>query len=138
MYEKEAAGFGKRFLACIVDGLLFVPIYTILLILHVSKSHTEMIVNILHFLYFLIVPAIWLGFTVGKRVLEIQIIRIDGEKITLWTTCMRHLIAVIVYTLTLGIGFIISAFMVGLREDKRAIHDFIAGTQVVEIEEELY
>lgn len=44
---------------------------------------------------------------------------------------IRNLVAGIVYGLTFGIGVLISAFMVGLREDKRAIHDFIAGTEVV-------
>jgi uncharacterized RDD family membrane protein YckC len=29
-------------------------------------------------------------------------------------------------------GTTISAFMIGLREDRRAIHDFIAGTEVIE------
>ncbi len=29
-----------------------------------------------------------------------------------------------------GIAAIVSAFMVGLREDKRSIHDFVAGTYV--------
>ena len=37
-------------------------------------------------------------------------------------TCVR---------IPLGIGVIVSAFMVGLREDRRAIHDFVAGTEVV-------
>lgn len=32
--------------------------------------------------------------------------------------------------LTLGIGLTISAIMVAIREDKRSIHDFIAGTYV--------
>lgn len=44
---------------------------------------------------------------------------------------MRVLVAGLVYVLTLGIGIIVSAFMVGMREDRRAIHDFIAGTEVV-------
>lgn len=42
----------------------------------------------------------------------------------------RDLIAGLLYGLTLGIGVIVSAFMVGLREDKRALHDFIGGTYV--------
>ncbi|PFA20030.1 hypothetical protein CN373_15450 [Bacillus cereus] len=135
MYEREPAGFWRRFVAGIVDGLLFSPIYAIFLILKVSESNIETITNSLQFLYFLIVPVIWSGFTVGKKVLGAQIIRIDGKKVTLWTTFKRHVLAGIVYVLTLGIGFIVSAFMVGLREDKRSIHDFIAGTQVVEVEE---
>jgi uncharacterized RDD family membrane protein YckC len=36
----------------------------------------------------------------------------------------------LVYVITLGIGVIISAIMVAAREDKRSIHDFIAGTYV--------
>lgn len=47
------------------------------------------------------------------------------------TMLLRNLVAGIVYGLTAGIGVLISALMVGLREDKRAIHDFIAGTEVV-------
>jgi uncharacterized RDD family membrane protein YckC len=39
-------------------------------------------------------------------------------------------VAAIVYGITLGIAVIVSAFMIGLRKDKRAIHDFIAGTYV--------
>ncbi|KEK23803.1 RDD family protein [Bacillus gaemokensis] len=136
MYEREPAGFWRRFLACIVDGLVFVPVYIILAILKVSDSNTETTVNILNFLYFLIVPAVWMGFTVGKKVLGAQITRLDGNKVTIWTTCKRYVLGGIVYTLTLGIGIIVSAFMVGLREDKRAIHDFIAGTQVIDVSDE--
>jgi uncharacterized RDD family membrane protein YckC len=44
---------------------------------------------------------------------------------------LRTLVSGIFYALTIGIGAIVSAFMVGIREDKRAIHDFIAGTEVV-------
>ncbi|XID94897.1 hypothetical protein ACF3MZ_10435 [Paenibacillaceae bacterium WGS1546] len=44
---------------------------------------------------------------------------------------LRNVVAGFVYALTLGVGLIISAFMVGLSEDKRAIHDYIAGTKVV-------
>lgn len=47
-----------------------------------------------------------------------------------WTMIKRDLITGLVYGLTLGIAIIVSACMVGIREDKRAIHDFIAGTYV--------
>jgi uncharacterized RDD family membrane protein YckC len=43
---------------------------------------------------------------------------------------MRYLVAALVYAITLGIGVIVSAFMVGIRKDHRSIHDFIAGTYV--------
>lgn len=43
---------------------------------------------------------------------------------------LRMIVAAIIYGVTLGIAAIVSAFMVGIREDKRSIHDLIAGTYV--------
>ena len=43
---------------------------------------------------------------------------------------MRVVVAGLIYAVTLGIAAIVSAFMVGLREDKRSLHDLIAGTYV--------
>ncbi|BAU28763.1 hypothetical protein DFP93_1313 [Aneurinibacillus soli] len=37
----------------------------------------------------------------------------------------------IIISIPFGIGAIISAFMISMRQDKRAIHDFIAGTCVI-------
>jgi len=45
---------------------------------------------------------------------------------------LRDLVAGLVYSVTLGIAVIVSIFMVALREDKRSIHDFIAGTKVID------
>lgn len=60
----------------------------------------------------------------------IRIFRVDGEKLGIGTMLLREFVAGIVYIVTLGLGMIVSAFMVGLRKDHRAIHDFIAGTYV--------
>ncbi len=43
---------------------------------------------------------------------------------------LRVLLGGLIYGVTFGIGVIVSAFMVGMREDKRSIHDFVAGTYV--------
>lgn len=78
----------------------------------------------------LIVPILWFGYTVGKRIMGIRIVRVDGKKLGIGTMLLRYLVAALVYAITFGIGFIVSAFMVGMRKDHRAIHDFIAGTYV--------
>lgn len=44
---------------------------------------------------------------------------------------MRNVVAGVIYGFTFGIALIVSIFMVALREDKRALHDFIAGTEVI-------
>ena len=86
--------------------------------------------TLIDFLYTLIVPILWYGYTVGKRIMGIRIVRVDGEKLGIGTMLLREFVAGIVYIVTLGLGMIVSAFMVGLRKDHRAIHDFIAGTYV--------
>ena len=54
----------------------------------------------------------------------------DGSKVGYGVMLLRVIVGGIIYVVTLGIALIVSAFMVGIREDKRAIHDFIAGTYV--------
>ncbi len=108
----------------IVSGIVGLMLYNQFLIDGFS------FIDIMDMLYYLLLPVFWYGYTVGKRLLGIRIARIDGEKVGLGTMLLRDLVAGLVYTLTLGIGIIVRAFMVGLREDKRSIHDFIAGTYV--------
>ncbi|GAA0592746.1 RDD family protein [Virgibacillus siamensis] len=131
--EKSRAGFWIRLGANILDGLLLgVPIGILAVVLGLSVGNKDIITTVITALYYLLLPVLWYGYTVGKRACSIRIERIDGEKIGFRTMVLRHIVGfIIVYGLTFGIATIVSAFMVGLREDKRAIHDFIAGTCVV-------
>jgi uncharacterized RDD family membrane protein YckC len=129
--NQQLAGFWRRLGANFLDGLVLVPFFVIFVVLGVSEEKSDNIVGILETLYYLIVPIVWGGFTVGKKAVDIRIVRIDGKNITIWTTIKRYLLGGIVYTLTFGLAVIVSAFMVALRQDKRSIHDFIAGTKVV-------
>jgi uncharacterized RDD family membrane protein YckC len=133
MNEYKPAGFWVRFGSIFIDGLLLIPLYLICMLIGISDNATDLIVNSIDFLYYLIIPVIWSGFTVGKRALGIKIIRTDGKKVGIGTTLKRYILASLVYVITFGIACIISVFMVGLRKDKRSIHDFIAGTQVIYI-----
>lgn len=66
------------------------------------------------------------GATLGKMVIGAKIVRVDGSKIGFGIAFLRML-ASIVSSLTLGIGYLIVAF----RDDKRALHDLIVGTRVI-------
>jgi uncharacterized RDD family membrane protein YckC len=57
-------------------------------------------------------------------------VKVNGEKLGFGAMLLRTVIASIIYVITLGIAFLVSAIMVAVREDKRAIHDFLAGTYV--------
>ncbi|MGM0880669.1 MAG: RDD family protein [Bacillota bacterium] len=125
------AGFwirlGASLLDCLIVGL---PLYLLSLLI-TGGDGREFFTDVISFLYSLLLPVFWNGYTIGKRICGIQIRKLDGTAPGLGTMLLRNVVGGLAYALSLGIAAIVSAFMVGLREDKRAIHDFIAGTEVV-------
>jgi uncharacterized RDD family membrane protein YckC len=68
----------------------------------------------------------WLwGQTFGKMLLGVRVVTVDGHPLSLRVALIRGVGYVLSY-LTLGAGFV----MAGLRPDKRALHDLVAGTRV--------
>ncbi|WP_082233019.1 RDD family protein [Halobacillus massiliensis] len=141
----DPAGFWKRAGGNIVDGLILSVagflLVDLVLMLNSNPpadnqpfSAADNIKTVIQLAYSIILPVVWAGYTVGKRALSIKITKFGShEKVTFGTMVLRILVAGLVYAVSLGICFIISLFMVIFREDKRAIHDFIAGTQVREV-----
>lgn len=127
------AGFWIRFGAVILDAIIVgIPLFIISLIITGGGDGKEYFTDIMSFLYSLLLPVIWGGYTIGKRICGIRIRRVDDHSPPgIGTMLLRLVVAGIIYGLTLGIGVIVSAFMIGLREDRRSIHDFVAGTEVV-------
>ncbi|GAA0385473.1 RDD family protein [Paenibacillus motobuensis] len=126
------AGFWVRFGALLIDSIIIGILVAIVSFLITGGSDDENVKSILRFLYSLLLPIFWGGYTVGKRLCGIKIRKVDDQTPPgLGTMLLRNVLAGLIYALTLGIGLIVSAFMVGTREDRRAIHDFIAGTEVV-------
>ncbi|WP_237087898.1 RDD family protein [Paenibacillus crassostreae] len=129
----ESAGFWIRIGATLLDAIIVsIPLAFFSLIITGGENNEELVTDILSFLYSLLLPVVWGGYTIGKRICGIKIRRVDDHSSPgIVTMLLRNLVAGVIYGLTFGIGVIISALMVGLREDKRSIHDFIAGTEVV-------
>lgn len=132
MDVSSPAGFWIRLGAGIIDAILLFFVLGFISLALYGQFITDgySFTDFLDLLYHLLLPIFWYGYTIGKRAVDIRIARVDGEKIGLGTMLLRNIVGGIVYIITLGIGVIVSAFMVGLREDKRSIHDFIAGTYV--------
>lgn len=124
------AGFWIRLGANLLDALLIGVPLSVISYLITGNLEGDLFTNTVSFLYFLIVPVFWQGYTVGKRIVGIRIAKVNGEKLGIGAMLLRTLVASIIYIITLGIGIIVSAFMVALRKDKRSIHDLIAGTYV--------
>jgi uncharacterized RDD family membrane protein YckC len=127
---RNPAGFWKRLAAGLLDGLI-VGLPLVLIGYLITGSWEEnWFTTAANIVYGLVVPAVWSGYTVGKKLLGIRIAKVNGEKVGIGTMFLRSVVGGLVYGLTLGIALIISAIMVAAREDKRSIHDFIAGTYV--------
>ncbi len=134
---KSYAGFGKRLLARLLD----VTIFSILIggLFYVFTGdysiawNKGLIWDLFYTLYLIVIPVLWGGYIMGKRICDIKLKRTDGGNVKLSNTFLRefvgfHLIGIV----TLGISLVISIFMVILREDKRAIHDIVGRTYVSE------
>jgi uncharacterized RDD family membrane protein YckC len=67
----------------------------------------------------------WLGQTVGKSVVGVRVVAVDGRGLESGPAFLRYL-GYYVSTATFGFGYLMAA----LRADKRALHDLIAGSRV--------
>ena len=75
--------------------------------------------------YYTVAVSVW-STTIGKRVLGLYILRKDGSKVGPARALARYLSAILSGVL-FGIGYL----MIGLRSDKRGLHDLICDTMVV-------
>ena len=124
------AGFWVRVLASILDALIIGLPIGIIAYLLTGNWENENVPSLLVSIYSMLLPLFWHGYTLGKRIMKVRIVKVDGSKLGIGAMLMRVFVAGLIYAVTLGIGLIVSAFMVGLRQDKRGLHDLIAGTYV--------
>lgn len=135
METQQAAGFWVRLGAALLDGLIIgIPLSLIGYLItgsFVAENATDnWVINTISLLYGLLLPLYWHGYVIGKRIFGIRIVKADGSKLGIGAMILRVIIGGLVYGITLGVAAIVSAFMVGIRKDKRSIHDLIAGTYV--------
>ncbi|TLS35077.1 RDD family protein [Pseudalkalibacillus caeni] len=136
MEIKQPAGFWIRLGASLLDGIITaIPFgfisYLITGEFFGDENSEPWPTTVLGLVYSILLPVVWHGYVIGKKIVGIRILKANGEEVGLGTMLLRVLVGqMLIYALTLGIGAIVSAFMVGIRKDKRSIHDFIAGTYV--------
>ncbi|MBN1984139.1 MAG: RDD family protein [Chitinivibrionales bacterium] len=139
------AGFWKRMSAVSIDGLIFLVLFLIigggfgLLLPGLLKSNPDALSSATFIGFFMQlfsqvvymiyeVVFIWkTGATPGKMVMRIKVITPEGGNLTLGRSLGRYF-GKMLSGLTLGIGYIIAAF----DEEKKALHDRICETRVVE------
>ena len=135
--EPAPAGFWIRLVAVLVDWLVFYATeFSLRLVagliwgaqiaeLPVFSGTLVAFMFVFGSVYYVALHALF-GQTVGKMVVRVQVVRTDGGGLAVGRSILRSL-GYIVSGATLLVGYVIA----GLRRDKRALHDLLAGTRVV-------
>lgn len=126
---ENPAGFWNRVGARFLDGFILAGFFGVITGEFVVRESFT-VIDVLSIFYALLLPPIWYGYTLGRRALGNRIVKTDGSDVTFINIVLRELVGGLLYFVTFGIALVVSAFMVGLREDKRGVHDFIGGTYV--------
>lgn len=108
-------GFWRRFAATLIDFCVF------LIPIGIFHGFTWVLWFLYHFLLWR-----WGGATIGDLIVGIKIVREDGRELD-WRTALIRAFAGILS----GIAFFVGFFWAGWSREKKAWHDYIAGTIVV-------
>ncbi|WP_096185721.1 RDD family protein [Evansella halocellulosilytica] len=135
MKIENATGLGIRLLASFLDFIILViPISFIIFIFNGHYSYEWTLSfswQIVYVLYLTIVPVLWGGYIIGKRICKIKIKRVDNQNVTFLNMFLREVVgSYLIVLLTFGLSLVVSIFMILFREDKRGVHDIIGGTYV--------
>lgn len=133
------AGFWIRVVATLIDGLFFVAVATLTRAgigasadLSEGDSTVAAAVAVAFNLYFLAAYYIVLhgatGQTLGKMAVGVRVVSLEGGEISYGVSFVRW-VGYFLSTFTFLLGYL----MVGVRADKRALHDLVAGTRVVRV-----
>ncbi len=138
--EKFRAPFALRCGALLVDYIILIcaPVVSLLISNYMGNSGKKLLegeintvgwlVVLLLALTNLVILPVFTGRTIGKAVTGLQVVQKDGRSLTFASAMLRHLIGYPLTILTGGLGFLFAIF----NAKGRALHDFLAGTVVVQ------
>ena len=125
--------------------------------LDLEKALLNVLNIVLILFYFVIVPYLWDGKTLGKKIFKIKVVRNDSEFLTMKNLIVRNIIdtgiiytlvsIILLYILSSKAYFIISislsiiqiiillvnVIMIKRRNDKRGLDDILSNTKTVEV-----
>jgi uncharacterized RDD family membrane protein YckC len=129
------AGIGDRFLARLIDGLIFSgPLYALEAAFMSGAGRTaRLAVGVLLGAFYFVVPVALYGQTPGKAIRRIRVIAADGRHPG-WSRAARRYLVEVVGPLLPVFGLLPADFLIYGRlliaDDRRGLHDLFAGTRV--------
>jgi len=140
----KPAGFGIRFLAYILDSLILsllcvvvmIPAFLAVKALSQEAPGLALLVNLTASVFVLVLSTAYIvvfwaksGATPGKKILQLKIIREDGIEPLGYGKAFLRLLGYAVNNFTMCIGYLVILF----NDEKKGLHDMIAGTRVVRL-----
>lgn len=132
--ELAYAGFWRRFLAYLIDGLVLATVGGVITlgVYIAAPDNLQTLANIspvssaIAWAYFALLESSPARGTLGKLAFELVVGDKHGDPISFWRASARYYLKILSW-LTLGLGFVLAAFS----PRKRALHDMLAGTVVL-------
>ena len=141
--EYTIAGLGDRILAFIIDYLIFIGLFLLFglaaaLVTNLSPSFggyfmgTIFVIFYIGILFYHLLCEIFLnGQSIGKRIIKIKVVRLDGNHPTIGNYAIRWVMRLVDIGLTSGVGAIIC---IAVTDKGQRIGDLAAGTTVISTE----
>jgi uncharacterized RDD family membrane protein YckC len=134
--DYEIGGLGERILAYLIDLGIFIALGIIVNIIISSGGFSSVevflwIIYALFLLYDLICETFFNGQSLGKLIMKIRVISLDGSRPKFSQYLLRWLFRLVDFTVTLWLGGLLS---VALTKNGQRIGDLVAGTAIIRTE----
>jgi uncharacterized RDD family membrane protein YckC len=136
--DYEVAGLGERIVGAIIDYGIFIVIYFAGLIVVTSSGFLSssgigylwilIIYGALFVFYDLMCEIFMNGQSVGKKIMKIKVISLNGARPTIGQYLMRWLFRIIDFTLTAGVCALVCA---AVSDNCQRLGDMVAGTILI-------
>lgn len=132
--DYDLASLGERILGYLIDGLIlaaYVVVIMMTFIYNSSRGAMETIVILVLFpiaFYHLLCEIFLNGQSVGKKVMKIKVISLNGNRATLGQYLIRWIFRLIDFSLTSNVCAVLT---VAISEKRQRLGDIVAGTAVI-------
>ena len=129
--DTHPAGFWVRLLAFAIDAIVIALAQLVLQVIAVARLGADAALNavgVFTFVFAVAYPTVLhaiAGQTIGKLLTRVRVVALDGGPLPLGAAFLRAIVFWAALPLTFGVGHVVG----GLRKDKRAFHDLLAGSR---------
>lgn len=131
--EYEIGGLGERILARLIDIAILIPFFIVFIFVAFELSEAGQIayvivVAVIFTFYDLVCEVFFNGQSLGKRIMKIRVISLDGARPKFSQYLLRWLFRMIDFSITGGVCALISAIVT---QNGQRVGDIVAGTALV-------